>query len=138
MLDDVNSIIDYLLPNVWTGLCSVRFEKSISSIGIEKYQSSFSFCYNFATGLTYTEGSKLPTTVKRDNCYLTTLLLNGKIKNYLTALGIVEEITEYPEWMTSYNFSDDQQQFAKIREAKEKIEAAGGKRHSDQYPPDSE
>lgn len=124
--DDISllkRIMSDLLPSI--DLCEFIYEKAKTQCGNSEFESSFCFARSYDATLTRAKGSGRPTTIQiTNNCIVTTLLLTKQecnLKDFLDAIGIVDNKPNYPQWLVDLEKFDDAKQKQLISDNSEKI-----------------
>ena len=103
------------------------YENTITRVGELLYKAAFYF-KNEYEGLTYSDSSNKPTTMKwGDSIYLTTLDIfssNEHLKNYIEKIFCPNNKQEVPAWMDEIIFHDDNLQKNTIKQNEEIIKNA--------------
>lgn len=121
--DNLLSILEDLVPQI---VCyELIYENSYTQCGNCIFQSSFCFAHEDGATLTRAQGSGRPTTIQAtENCILTTLYLSKEdcnLKDFIDAIGLAGEKTDYPQWLIDLEKFDDAKQKQLIEANKLKI-----------------
>lgn len=127
MIDNVESIIQNVLPFKAVGKYNLIYENTRTIINNVEYRAAFYFYkqQDHVKTKTKSEGSNKRTTIfLDDNLYATTLDLSTpsfNLKDYLTAIGLDGNTIEIPQWLSDLSWFDDADCKSAILKKREQI-----------------
>lgn len=91
---------------------SIFFENTKTNITNNEIPASFYFDYSNIVSLTKSIGSNKATTININSRIITSLQLqtDSDINSFLKQIGLIEEKLDIPEWISQYDFFDDNKQ----------------------------
>ena len=108
-IENIINILSTLLPQIEA--YDFIYENAFTLCGESAFMSAFCFSIVSDEALTSAIGSNKATTMQiTDYCILTTLSLAGKdckLEDFLEAIGLTEDMYEYPQWLVDFEKFDD-------------------------------